>query len=164
MKGLERIEETLTRIDEAVSRLVEHAQETCQGWLSIRQAASITGLSTSHVRRAVRRGELAASNVGSGGHAIWRIARADLASWMETKKGGTAVVPPRGQLDGLVDRYFGSGGCRFLSASSAASRTSWPGTCRYRKVVVKVVCPANFCNKCGFMLPANSVSRVCRWL
>jgi excisionase family DNA binding protein len=74
-------------------------------YLSIKEAAALTRLSYSHVRRAVLSGELPASNVGSGSHAIYRIARSDLTVWMNTKK-RVSAVPPRSELRGLVNRYF----------------------------------------------------------
>lgn len=104
------IEHTLARIDDHLGQLLRLGEEARQEWLSITQVAAATGLPASHVRRAVKRHELAASNAGTEGHPIWRIARADLAAWMATKKGGAAVVPPAKQLGGLVERYFGSSG------------------------------------------------------
>lgn len=75
-------------------------------YLSIKRAATFTGLSQSHLRRAIRKGELPASNQGSQTRPIWRIARRDLVSWMEAKCGGTPIVPPKPELKGLIDRYF----------------------------------------------------------
>lgn len=61
MEGQHRMDETLSRIDEGVARLLRLGQEARQEWLSIAQVAAATGLSCSHVRRAVKRNELAAS-------------------------------------------------------------------------------------------------------
>lgn len=74
-------------------------------YLSIKEAAGVTRLSYSHVRRAVLAGELPASNVGSESHAIYRIARSDLATWMNTKKGGSRL-PPKSTLKELVKRHL----------------------------------------------------------
>ena len=75
-------------------------------FLSIKDAAGLTSLSYSHVRRAVLSGELPASNIGSTRHPVYRIARKDLAEWMERKKGGNLKVPPKSELKELKDRYF----------------------------------------------------------
>ncbi len=75
-------------------------------YLSIKEAAALTRLSYSHVRRAVLSGDLPASNVGSATHPVYRIARTALAAWMDNKKGGS-VLPPKSERRGLIDRYFG---------------------------------------------------------
>jgi excisionase family DNA binding protein len=107
MEEMSRIEETLARIDHAVAHLLHLHQEARQEWLSIRQAAAVTGLSDTHVRRAVKKGELPASNAGTTGHPIWRIARLDLAQWMERRKGETAAaVPPKSELSDLIERHL----------------------------------------------------------
>lgn len=97
--ALERIEAKLNSLG------VERGAVARAEYLSIQEAADVTRLSYSHVRRALLAGELPASNVGSALHAVYRIARSDLAAWMERKKGGN-VVPPRSELKGLVNRYF----------------------------------------------------------
>src|SRR4051812_5719983 len=103
MDSNSRIEETLARIDEALARILQLSQEVRQEWLSISQVAAATGLSASHVRRAVRSGQLPASNAGTPDRPVWRIARADLAAWMETKKGGTAAaVAPKSELSEMI--------------------------------------------------------------
>src|SRR6476660_3392200 len=58
-------------------------------YLAIKQAASLTSLSAPHIRRAIRKGELPASNCGTISHPLWRIARADLVASLQKKKGGT---------------------------------------------------------------------------
>jgi excisionase family DNA binding protein len=75
-------------------------------YFSIRHAAKITGLSESYIRRAIRSGELPASNVGTWRRPAWRIARTELAQWMERKKGGTVSVAPRSSLGELIDRHL----------------------------------------------------------
>src|SRR5262245_9756541 len=68
-EALARIEQRLERIEALLSQGPAAGQE----WLSIKQTAQVTGLSQAHVRRAVRAGRLAASNVGTQAHPIWRI-------------------------------------------------------------------------------------------
>lgn len=97
---------TLHRIEAKVDRVLALSHEDRQEWLSIAQAASLTGLSYSHVRRAVIAGELLASNIGSQAHAVYRVARQDLYEWMAKQKSGTVVVPPKAELKELLDRYF----------------------------------------------------------
>ena len=75
-------------------------------YLTIRSVAETTQLSESHIRRAIRRGDLPASNVGTPAHPIWRISRKDLVEWMDRKKGGTSKVPPKSSLTALVKRHL----------------------------------------------------------
>src|SRR3954452_17197613 len=75
--------ETLDRIErrlERVEALPAKGPPPGQGWLSIKQAAHVTGLPQSHVRRAIRAGRPGASNVGTEAHPIWRILRGDLSA------------------------------------------------------------------------------------
>jgi excisionase family DNA binding protein len=74
-------------------------------YVSLKQAAIITGLSYKHVRAAVLSGDLRASNVGAGTHSIYRIARSDLAEWMKKKQGGSRV-PPKSRLKELINRHL----------------------------------------------------------
>lgn len=71
-------------------------------YLSIGEAALLTGLSYSMIRRAILAHELSASKVGS----VWRIRRTDLDGWMEKAKGGTRLVPPHSQLKDLIERHL----------------------------------------------------------
>ena len=75
-------------------------------YLTIRSVAETTQLSESHIRRAIRCGDLPASNVGTPDHPIWRISRKDLVEWMDGKKGGISKVPPRSSLKDLVERHL----------------------------------------------------------
>jgi excisionase family DNA binding protein len=74
-------------------------------YLSIRQAASVTGLSETRIREAVVRGEMAASNIGSDLRQVYRIARADLDKWLEVRKhGGPSLA--RAELRALVEKHL----------------------------------------------------------
>ena len=77
-------------------------------WLSIKEAAAVTGLSATTVRRAVvGRRDLPASNAGTANRPTGRIARKDLDEWMERKKGEAAVaVPPGSELSDLIGRHL----------------------------------------------------------
>jgi excisionase family DNA binding protein len=74
--------------------------------LSIKQASKAVNLSETHLRRAIARGELAASDVGSEGRRLWRILPTDLSGWLERKKGGDPKVPPRSELKDLIRRHL----------------------------------------------------------
>ena len=75
-------------------------------YLSIKRAANVTTLSESHLRRAVRSGDLPASNVGSLAHPIWRIKREDIEGWMKRRSGGVQKIPPNSKLSDLVKRHL----------------------------------------------------------
>lgn len=65
---------------------------------SVKDAAKVVGVSADHVRRAVVRGALVASNVGTESRPTYRIARADLLAWVERGKSGPAT--PGGRAKG----------------------------------------------------------------
>lgn len=76
-------------------------------WFTVKHAAATTSLSVTTIRRAILRGELQASNIGSTKRPTWRISRTDLNEWMERKKGETAVaIPPHSEMSSLVDRHL----------------------------------------------------------
>jgi excisionase family DNA binding protein len=75
-------------------------------YVAVKGAMRITGLSDSHIRRAIHAGQLPASNMGTGRRPLWRIALKDLDEWMERKKGGTTAVPPKSELGDLIDRHL----------------------------------------------------------
>ena len=95
----------LERIEGKLDGVVRTSKPTPE-YASINQAARITGLSNSHVRRAVVAGELPASNIGSASHPTYRIALKDLHDWMNKKKGGTVKVPPKSFIDDLIQRHL----------------------------------------------------------
>ena len=109
--AVERVAETLDRIERRLERiegLLAEGPAAGQEWLSIKQAAHVTGHSQAHVRRAVSVGRLAASNVGRQGHPVWRISRADLTTWMEENRVQNPL-PSSPELLELVHRYFPKG-------------------------------------------------------
>jgi hypothetical protein len=73
---------------------------------SIKQASTAVNLSESHLRRAIYKGDLPASNVGSKARPLWRISQRDLIAWMDARKGGDPKIPPRSDLKGLIDRHL----------------------------------------------------------
>ena len=99
--------EMLVRLERIEGKLDEVAGTSKPGsdYSSIKQAARITFLSDSHIRRAVVAGELPASNIGSASHPIYRIALKDLHEWMNNKKGGNRV-PPKSKLKELIHRHL----------------------------------------------------------
>jgi excisionase family DNA binding protein len=85
---------------------VQGAAPSGLAYFKIREVAETTRLSESYIRRAIRRGDLPASNVGRPDHPTWRISRKDLITWMDGKKNGTSKVPPRSSLKDLVERHL----------------------------------------------------------
>lgn len=78
-------------------------------WLSVKQAATITGLSETTIRRAIRSGTLKAFNpTGSIRRPTWRIRREDLVAFMEQNRAeGKAPSPPVVLRRRVKSRYFG---------------------------------------------------------
>jgi excisionase family DNA binding protein len=77
-------------------------------WVSLLQAAELTGLSGSFLRRKIKSGELPAVNASSARRPLYRIKLTDLEAWLEGRKEkGGNVVPPRTERRRLVERYFG---------------------------------------------------------
>jgi len=98
----------LVRIEQKLDSLILAAPRPTmsQEFLAVKDAARFTGLSSSHVRRAIYSGILPAANQGSSARPIWRIARKDLLDWMERKKGGAARLPPKPELKELIKRQL----------------------------------------------------------
>jgi len=65
---------------------------------SIKEAATVVGVSPDHIRRAVTGGVLAASNLGTMARPTYRIARADLLAWFERGKTGGIAPAPRSNI------------------------------------------------------------------
>lgn len=102
-----KLDERLSSIQDDLARLVRRGGPDNPGYLTIEQVASWTNLSDSHVRRAIRGGDLPASNQGSDSNPTWRIALEDVKGWMLRKKGGDRkVVPPKSELDDLIRRHL----------------------------------------------------------
>ena len=97
--------DTLATVLAALKRIEHLLNEQQHEWIDIEQAARLTSLSTSHIRRAISSRELAAANAGKAGRPTWRIAKKDLRAWMESKKGGP-TVPCKSQLKELVNRHL----------------------------------------------------------
>jgi excisionase family DNA binding protein len=76
-------------------------------WLSIKEAAALTGLSAPTIRRAILSGALPATNKGSKRRPLYRVKRADLVTWMNANQSqGGHPVPPRSSLKDLIDRHL----------------------------------------------------------
>jgi excisionase family DNA binding protein len=86
-------EEQFDRMEQVLRRL-ERVNVVSQGYISIKQAATYTGLSPVHIRRAATGGTLPCSNVGTYDRPTYRISRKDIDAWMEKRKAG-AFPPPR---------------------------------------------------------------------
>ncbi len=105
-RGEDAIWAALARIEKKLDGLAT-GSGTPPEYLSVKLAAVLCAVSQSHIRRAIYSGDLAASNVGTPARPAWRIARKDVVLWLEKKKGETNQIPPKSELRGLVDRYFG---------------------------------------------------------
>jgi excisionase family DNA binding protein len=80
------------------------APEQEPDYLSIQQAAALSGLSPTKVRRDIKAGRLPAANKGSKRRPLYRIAKDELEAWMRQEV--SAKVPAKSELKTLVDRYF----------------------------------------------------------
>jgi excisionase family DNA binding protein len=97
-KQLEQLAQRMDRIESLLSQVL---QRDSTEYLSIRQAVQRTGLSQSFIRRAIKSGKLPASKKGD----TYRIARADLDSWMDGGKVSPARSLPTVKRRGLKDHY-----------------------------------------------------------
>jgi excisionase family DNA binding protein len=88
-----------------LKKLEEARAQEAPAYLSIQRAARLGDFSYDFVRRAVERGELPATDKGTGKKRLHRIARADFDSWMKKDRGGKHL-PPRSELKGKMSRYL----------------------------------------------------------
>ena len=101
----ERIEATLERLLRPhVERLGKQLDMPAPAFFSVRGAASFTGLSAKHIRRALKRGEFPCSNVGGDKRATLRIARRDIEDWFQAHR--VNQCPRKAERDALSDSYF----------------------------------------------------------
>lgn len=80
-------------------RAVLKEQGAVAEWLTIQQAAALLGCSRDHINRAVVTKELPAANIGKNERPTYRIKRADLDAWMESRKNEKTTSRP-------VSRHF----------------------------------------------------------
>jgi excisionase family DNA binding protein len=76
-----------------------------QEYFSIEETAFITGLSGKHIRRAIKRGELLCSNMGGSRRPTYRIAKKDIAAWVEQHR--LKHGPSKSERQALVRECFG---------------------------------------------------------
>jgi hypothetical protein len=101
-----RVETTLERLFRPLlDRLAAKVEKPPQEWYSVQQTAAITGLSPKHIRRAIRRGELSCSDLGSGKRSMPRVARQDIENWFKANR--LKQAPSKSERDALADHYFG---------------------------------------------------------
>lgn len=94
------------RILDRIEEIEQRSGGGDQRFLTIEAVASLTGLSDSHIRRAIRSGDLPAANMGTSSKPRWLIDLEDVMGWIELKKGGAPKVPPRPELKGLIERHL----------------------------------------------------------
>ena len=101
------VAEQLSRIEHQMAVLSPpEGQRGAASVLSIKQVSKFVNLSESHIRRAIAKGDLPASNVGTAKRPLWRIARGDLDDGLLAKKGGAPVIPPKSELKDLIRRHL----------------------------------------------------------
>jgi excisionase family DNA binding protein len=89
----QHLDETLTAVLVLLSTTRnQQGSPPASEWLAIEQAAEVTGTSATTIRRALRKGELRAANVGrSLRRPTWRIRRADLEAFMKASVAGSEL-------------------------------------------------------------------------
>ena len=85
------LERAMVRLENVVNTLAQRVSEEPQ-WYSVSNVATLTKLSTTHIRRSIEAGILPASNLGTVERACYRVSREDLTKWMESRKAGAAVI------------------------------------------------------------------------
>jgi hypothetical protein len=105
---LHAIVEILTRIESRLDKPLQASERDRPSSLSlsIKQVARSVNLSESHIRRAIARGVLIASNVGTAARSTWRLSLVDLEAWLGSKKGGHPKVPPSSDFKDLIRRHL----------------------------------------------------------
>jgi excisionase family DNA binding protein len=101
------VERLLSPLLAGVVAEIKKQFEIPQEWFSVKQAAVLTGLSSKHIRRAIKRGELLCSDMALEGATkpTYRIARTHLATWMERCQ--LRQGPMRSARDAVADEFFG---------------------------------------------------------
>lgn len=82
------IDEVLREVHQLVKRVYKHMLKPEPEWLRTGAAAQFLGVHAQHVRDAIKRGELAAANVGTAAQPRYRISKAELHRWLESRTGG----------------------------------------------------------------------------
>ncbi len=80
-------------------------EESRQEYLCVKKAAAMCGLESKHIRRAMKRGEIPYSNVGSEKRATYRIARQDIVAWMQGRQ--VKQGPAKSARQAAVKQWFG---------------------------------------------------------
>ncbi len=101
------VERLLSPLLAGVTAEIKKRLEIPQEWCSVKQASVLTGLSSKHIRRAIKRGELLCSDMALEGASkpTYRIARTHLAAWMERCQ--LRQGPVRSARDAVADEFFG---------------------------------------------------------
>jgi excisionase family DNA binding protein len=105
---LDWCEKQTTPSDSQPQPLEQKLNSVPSEYLSIKDAATVAGLSQTKIRQEVNAGRLPASDIGTDRHPHYRIARTDLQAWMEKNK-GRAEAPPRNLVikRKVKSRFFG---------------------------------------------------------
>lgn len=102
---LEQILANQAQTKDILAKLLDRTETPAHSpseWLSINEVSRLTGLSTKTIRRVIRKGALRASVIASDARRpTWRIARADLDTFMNSNTVGapapTASQKPKGR-------------------------------------------------------------------
>lgn len=85
--------------------MTDETAPTIQEYFSLKQAATMTGMSTKHITRAIKAGELVCSNMSKGGaRPTYRIHRSAIDTWMKSFEPN--MGPSREQVSDLEAKYF----------------------------------------------------------
>jgi excisionase family DNA binding protein len=96
-------------LQEIIDRLERIEQKNVQEFFSVKDTAALVGVEAKHIRRAMEKGELLHSNIGTGKRATYRIARRDIDAWIESKQVKCEASKPARQAIvkvGKVKDYF----------------------------------------------------------
>jgi excisionase family DNA binding protein len=90
-ESVELLKRVLDRLEQ-VGTLTARPEQV---YFTVREAAEFVRCEHKLIRRHIWDGTLPASNIGSNDGPDYRISRADLGQWMEKRKAGAFLPPPR---------------------------------------------------------------------
>lgn len=103
---MDQLREMLARILDRIEEIEQRTGGCEQRFLMIEEVASLTGLSDSSIRRAIRSGDLPAANMGTTSKPRWLVDLEDVVGWIRRKKGGAPMIPPPSALKDLIERHL----------------------------------------------------------
>src|SRR5262245_44439086 len=92
---LRALKDDFDKLKDGFDRLEKLLRCPEQAYLSIEDAAALTGLSEKHIRRAVHGGMMVASQVGTADRPLYRVSLENVHRWMKEREAGPR--PPAGR-------------------------------------------------------------------